>query len=180
MPPARSRPPTARFCPYCGTPLAPMDDHGTVRPTCPRCGFIAYQNPAPAVGVILERKGDVVLVRRRYEPQVGYWGLPAGFMEYGESPEQTAQREALEETGLKIEVERLHGAYRAGLGAPRVVLLVYRARIVGGRLRPGDDADQVDWFGLTELPELAFRSHQRALREYHRAFRRGEGIAPRR
>ena len=181
MSPARIRPPKARFCPHCGTPLVPLDDHGTERPTCVQCGFIAYQNPAPAVGVILEKKGEVVLVRRRYEPQVGFWGLPAGFMEYGEAPEETAAREALEETGLRIEVERLHGAYRGGgPGGPRILLLVYRAYIAGGRLRPGDDADEVGWFGLTAMPDLAFHSHHRALREYHRALRRGEGIPPRR
>ena len=102
MAPARKRPPAARFCPHCGTPLVPRDDHGVVRPTCPACSFIAYQNPAPAVGAILEKKGSIVLVRRRYEPQVGRWGLPAGFMEYGEGPEETAIRETLEETGLRI------------------------------------------------------------------------------
>jgi 8-oxo-dGTP diphosphatase len=179
MPSARSKPPVARFCPHCGTALVPRDDHGVVRPTCPACGFIAYQNPAPAVGVILEKKGSIVLVRRRYEPQVGLWGLPAGFMEYGEAPEETAQRETLEETGLRIEIDRLHGAYRGGgPGGPRVVLLIYRARIAGGRLRPGDDADEVGWFALGKLPDLAFRSHARALREYHRDLRRGAGIAP--
>ena len=87
--PARKKPPLARFCPHCGTALVPRDDHGTVRPTCPACAFIAYSNPAPAAGVILERKDSIVLVKRRFEPQVGLWGLPAGFMEYGEAPEET-------------------------------------------------------------------------------------------
>ena len=169
MAPARKRPPAARFCPHCGTPLVPRDDHGVERPTCPACGFIAYQNPAPAVGAILEKKGSIVLVRRRYEPQVGYWGLPAGFMEYGEGPEETAIRETFEETGLRIGIDRLHGAYRGGgPGGPRVVLLIYRAHILGGRLRPGDDADEVGWFALDGLPDLAFRSHHAALREYRK------------
>ena len=169
-----------RFCPYCATPLAPADDHGTLRPTCPACGHISYQNPAPAVGVILERKGSIVLVKRRYEPQAGLWGLPAGFMESGESPEETAIREALEETGLRIDIDRLHGAYRgagSGTGA-RVVLLVYRARIAGGRLRAGDDAEEVGWFDLLAMPTLAFRSHKQALREYHRDL--GRATNPRR
>jgi ADP-ribose pyrophosphatase YjhB (NUDIX family) len=100
-------------------------------------------------------------------------------MEYGESPEETAQRETFEETGLRVDIDRLHGAYRGGgPGGARVVLLIYRARIVGGRLRPGDDAEEVGWFPLTEMPTLAFLSHRQALREYHRDLRRGDGITP--
>ena len=115
MPPSR-RP--ARFCPYCATRLVPADDHGTLRPTCPACGHIAYRNPAPAVGVIVERRDQIVLVRRKFEPMVGGWSLPAGFMEYGEAPHETALRETLEETGLRIELASLHGAYRAGPKQP--------------------------------------------------------------
>lgn len=165
----------ARFCPYCSTELALADDHGTRRPTCPDCRFVAYQNPAPAVGVILERTGGVVLVRRKFDPRAGYWGLPAGFMEYPEAPEETAIREAREETGLAIEIDALHGAYKGGDDPrTRVILLVYRARIAGGRMRAGDDASAVEVFSLDDLPELAFRSHRRALREY-RSFLRAVG-----
>jgi 8-oxo-dGTP diphosphatase len=176
MPTFRAAPPH-RFCPYCATPLVPADDHGTLRPTCPECGHISYQNPAPAVGVILEQDGRVVLVKRRYEPRAGLWGLPAGFMEAGEAPEETALREALEETGLEIAIDRLHGAYQgagSGTGA-RVVLLVYRARITGGSLFAGDDAEEVDWFDFVALPDLAFESHKQALTEYHRELKR---VAP--
>jgi 8-oxo-dGTP diphosphatase len=170
MPPPR-RP--TRFCPYCATRLAPADDHGTVRPTCPACGYVAYRNPAPAVGVILERREQIVLVRRKFEPMSGLWSLPAGFMEYGEAPEDTARRETLEETGLRIELAGLQGAYRAGsdTGVP-VLLLVYRGQVVGGRLRAGDDAAEAGWFAADERPELAFRSHRRALREFDRDRRR--------
>ncbi len=165
----------ARFCPYCATALSPADDHGVLRPTCPACGFIAYQNPTPAVGVILERRGEIILVRRRYQPRAGLWSLPAGFMEYGESPEETAIRETLEETGLRIELDRLQGAYKGSSeGGNRVILLVYRARILGGRARPGDDADDLGWFEIRRAPELAFRSHRRALREYWQERRREE------
>jgi 8-oxo-dGTP diphosphatase len=173
MPPPR-RP--ARFCPHCATRLARADDHGTPRPTCPACGFIAYRNPAPAVGVIVERKDRILLVRRKFEPMAGGWSLPAGFMEYGEAPEETARREALEETGLRIELTALHGAYRAGLdtGVP-VLLVVYTGQVVGGRLRPGDDADLAAWYAADERPELAFRSHRQALRDFDRERRARRG-----
>jgi 8-oxo-dGTP diphosphatase len=159
----------ARFCPYCAARLTPADDHGILRPTCSACGFIAYQNPAPAVGVILEREGQIVLVERRFEPKAGLWSLPAGFMEYAEAPEETAIRETREETGLAIEIERLHGAYRGGDDPrTRVILLVYVARITGGNMQAGDDAAQVALFPVDKLPELAFRAHEQALRDYAR------------
>lgn len=170
MPPPR-RP--ARYCPHCAQRLLPADDHGTVRPTCLTCGYIAYRNPAPAVGVIVERADRILLVRRKFEPMAGGWSLPAGFMEYGEAPEETARRETREETGLVIELTALHGAYRAGLdtGVP-VLLVVYRGQVIGGRLKPGDDAMEAGWYGTAERPELAFRSHRRALREYDRERRK--------
>jgi len=169
MPPPR-RP--ARFCPLCATRLVSADDHGTMRPTCPACGFIAYRNPAPAVGVIVERDEKILLVRRKHEPMAGGWSLPAGFMEYGEAPEETARRETREETGLDVELTALFGAYRAGMdtGVP-VLLVVYRAKVVGGRLEAGDDAEEAAWFARNERPELAFRSHRRALREFDRGQR---------
>jgi ADP-ribose pyrophosphatase YjhB (NUDIX family) len=137
------------------------DDHGRRRPTCPACGFVAYQNPSPAVGVVLPSGGGVLLVRRKFEPYAGQWSLPAGFME---------RRETLEETGLRVRLERLLGAYR-GEDDPRVfvVLLVYVGKILSGRARPGDDASEIGVFPLRRPPaNLAFRSHRSALRDYRR------------
>ena len=163
-----SFPTPARFCPYCATPLEPRDDHGVLRPTCPACGYVAYQNPSPAVGVVLPHEGGVLLVRRKFEPYAGMWSLPAGFMEYGEGPEETARRETFEETGFEVALEHLLGAYR-GTDDPRVrvVLLVYLARVVGGEGRAGDDAAELRIFSLRDLPhDLAFRSHRNALEDY--------------
>ncbi len=165
------RPP--RFCPYCATRLVRRDDHGVRRPMCPGCGFVAYQNPSPAVGVVLPTAGGLLFVRRKFEPYAGKWSLPAGFMEYGEAPEETARRETLEETGLRVRIERLLGAYR-GADDPRVrvVLLVYVASLIGGRPRPGDDAAELRVFPLSRPPaDLAFRAHRAALRDYRRLLR---------
>ena len=143
------------------------DDHGVPRPTCPACGFIAYRNPSPAVAAVVPYQDGIVLVRRRYEPYAGSWSLPSGFMEWGEDPAGTARRETLEETGLEVEIVDLIGAY-AGRDDPRtrVVLLVYRARVLGGRMRAGDDADDIAAFPRNALPEnLAFRAHRLALRD---------------
>jgi 8-oxo-dGTP diphosphatase len=157
----------------CGTALRAIREHGVSRMACPRCGFIAYRNPVPACGVIVERGGRVLLAKRAHEPRLGTWGIPAGFMEYGEHPETTAVREALEETGLRVRLTGLFGVY-AGKDDPRTraVLILYHARITGGRLRAGDDASEVEFFPLDRLPRpLAFRAHREALRDLRRVKR---------
>jgi len=157
--------PPARFCARCGARLVSRDDHGRRRPTCPGCGHIAYRNPVPAAGVILPGPGGVLLVQRRFDPAAGAWCLPAGFMEYGESPERCALRELFEETGLRARLTGLFGVY-AGFDDPRVraVLILYTAERVGGRLRAGDDALTTRYFALGRLPRrMAFAAHRRAL-----------------
>src|SRR3989442_7480795 len=115
-----------RFCPLCGSRLVRRDEHGIRRPTCPRCGFIYYRNPVPAAGVILHVESTVLLVKRRFAPRAGAWCLPAGFMEYGETPRRCAVRELREETGLR---GRLGTPFRAHarVDDPRVsaILILY-------------------------------------------------------
>jgi ADP-ribose pyrophosphatase YjhB (NUDIX family) len=157
-----------RFCPYCATPLALADEHGTPRPTCPACGYIYYRNPVPAAGVLLEWRGSMLLVRRRFDPRAGAWCLPAGFMEFGETPEACALRELHEETGVRGRLTGLFGVY-TGTDDPRTraILILFRAEREGGRLKPGDDAIEAGYFTREEIPEpIAFRSHRQALGEY--------------
>ena len=157
-------------CLLCGTPLEMRDDRGHPRPTCPECGWIYYRNPVPAAGVLLLEPRGVLLVTRQFAPRAGYWCLPAGFMEYGETPEHCAVRETREETGLEVKLGPLFAVY-AGFDDPRVraVLILYTAERTGGRLRAGDDAIEVKYFPLARLPRtLAFAAHRRALDELRR------------
>jgi ADP-ribose pyrophosphatase YjhB (NUDIX family) len=122
----------------------------------------------PAAGVLLAGRHGVLMVRRRYDPAAGAWCLPAGFMEYGETPQRCAVRELYEETGVRARVTGLFGVY-AGFDDPRVrsVLILYTAERRGGRLAAGDDAVEVGWFALARLPRrIAFASHRRALAEF--------------
>jgi ADP-ribose pyrophosphatase YjhB (NUDIX family) len=146
------------------------DDHGHMRPTCPRCGHIDYRNPVPAAGVILPGPRGVLLVKRKYDPRAGEWCLPAGFMEYGETPEHCAVRELHEETGLRARLTGLFGVY-AGFDDPRVraVLILYTAERTGGRLRAGDDAIEAGYKPLARLPRrIAFAAHRHALEDFRR------------
>jgi ADP-ribose pyrophosphatase YjhB (NUDIX family) len=157
-----------RFCLRCAARLVHQDDHGSPRPTCPACGYIHYRNPVPAAGVLLEWRRGILLVKRKYHPRAGAWCLPAGFMEYGETPERCALRELREETGIEGGLDGLFGVY-SGQDDPRAraVLILYLAERTGGRLQPGDDAIEARFFPTSRLPRaIAFESHRRALARY--------------
>ena len=156
-----------KFCPKCGKNLVNkfIKQEQTERLVCENCDFIFYINPVPAVAVILMNDRKILLVKRKYDPRKGTWSLPAGFMEFGETTKQTAVREVKEETNLKIEVKDLFGVF-PGFDDPRVhvVLIVYRGEIINGHLKAGDDASEVTFFPLNDLPEdIAFRAHRKIL-----------------
>jgi ADP-ribose pyrophosphatase YjhB (NUDIX family) len=152
-------------CPRCGGRLEVKTREGRDRHVCGECDYVFYQNPAPAVGVIVIKDGGVLLVQRRFEPRRGGWTLPAGFVEYEEHIEDCAVRELKEETNLDVELTGLFGAYSA-MDDPRVrvVLLLYTGEWVGGELEAGDDASDARFFAIDELPEpIAFKAHVEAL-----------------
>lgn len=135
-----------------------------MRAACPDCGFIHFTDPKVAVGVLVEKDGKVLLVRRINEPQRGKWSFPAGFMDAFENLEDAARRECLEETGFEVkllDVVKVVGGREHPNGAD--IVIVYRAEVMGGELRPGDDADQAAFFPLDDLPPLAFRATRAAL-----------------
>lgn len=122
---------------------------------CTACGQVAYLDPKLAVAVLIARDGELLLGRRgagTREP--GKWSFPAGFVERGERVEAAAAREALEETGLTVEIGSLVGLFSSE-GEP-VVLAVYAARHFSGDPVAGDDLTELGWFPISALPELAF------------------------
>jgi len=162
-----------RFCPRCGGSLVYKEVGDKGRLVCSACGFVFYQNPIPAVGMIIPQGRRIVLVRRAEPPFRGHWCLPAGCMELDETPQECAVREAKEETALDIRVKELFGVY-AGQDDPRarVVLIIYLTEIVGGELRAGDDASEAGLFGPDQLPQkIAFATHRRAIAEYFQGAR---------
>lgn len=135
--------------------------------TCPSCGSEVkrYLNPFPTVDVIIELKGGIVLIERRNEP-FG-WALPGGFVDYGESLESAAVREAREETSLEISDLRLLGCYSDPARDARMhtISTVY---IAAGRgiPRAADDALNLAVFRLDSLPERLCFDHGRILADY--------------
>jgi 8-oxo-dGTP diphosphatase len=164
---ASSRSSLPRFCIRCGGRLVRRRIDKRMRSACPRCGYVAWGNPKPAVGVLVERGGKVLLVRRERAPYKGYWDIPGGFAEAGEAPDKAAAREVREESGLRVKIDRLVGAYhdtyREETGTDHTFNVYYAAHPVGGRETPGDDATELCWFDVDALPKrLAFPGHTRA------------------
>ena len=159
-----------RYCPLCAVAMTSREDGMRRRLGCPACGYIYYHNPVPAAGGVVMRDGKVCLVRRSIRPRRGDWTLPAGFVEYDESPCTCAEREIAEETGLRIKTESVLGVYD-GFDDPRhhAILIIYRTRETEQRpLIAGDDADRAEFFAVNDIPEnIAFRAHRRALRDLY-------------
>lgn len=150
-----------RYCPRCAAPLAEGEKFGRLRRHCRYCGFIHFREPKVAVAALVSRDSRILLVRRAAPPRVGFWALPAGYMDADELPEEALIREVEEETGVTVRVMGLRGvAPLAGWAARRGILLLYRAEATGGSLAPADDVSDARWFGRDDVPweELAFES----------------------
>ena len=157
-----------KFCPRCTTQLNLENRFGSLRPVCPKCGWIHFVDPKVAAAVLVIRDGSVLLVRRVNEPFRGLWTLPAGFVNGGEDPAEAAERECLEETGLNVRVKRVYDIV-SGREHPRGAdfVIVYQADILGGEMQADDDADAVEWFGKNNLPPLAFLATQKVLQSFY-------------
>jgi ADP-ribose pyrophosphatase YjhB (NUDIX family) len=136
------------------------------RMVCADCGYVAYDNPKVVVGSVVVADGRVLMCRRAIEPRKGFWTLPAGFMELGETLEEGAAREALEEAEAAITIEGILGVFSvARIGQ---VQIIFRARFSGGgppAFGVGPESLDVRLFGPDEIPwdEIAFPTVRWAL-----------------
>jgi len=153
-----------KFCPRCAAAVEHKDLFGQVRPFCPQCKYIHFQDPKVAAAVLVEEDSRVLLVQRANEPFRGLWTLPAGFVNGGEDPAEAAARECLEETGLTVRIKSVLDVI-AGKEHERGAdfIIVYLAEVTGGVMAPADDADAVEWFKRNELPPLAFNATKKVL-----------------
>jgi ADP-ribose pyrophosphatase YjhB (NUDIX family) len=134
---------------------------------CPHCGkpVERYRNPFPTVDIIIEIDDRIILIRRK-NPPYG-WALPGGFVDYGESLEQAAIREAKEETSLDVQLTSLLGAYSEPNRDPRqhTISTVFRAK-AQGIPKAGDDAKDIGLFSKDNLPENLAFDHSLILKDY--------------
>lgn len=162
-PPAHYR--NAKWCPVCRGKLRPAQICGRIRLACTRrgCRYVHWDSPKPVVVCVVEINGKIVLVRRAIEPATGWWCIPGGYIEAGETAEDAAAREGLEETGLIVKIVGLIGAY-APCHDVNEIILVYKAVVVGGSIKPGDEESEVGVFSQSELPsDIAFDQHRKII-----------------
>jgi ADP-ribose pyrophosphatase YjhB (NUDIX family) len=151
------------FCPYCGKSLGKKTVGDRLRPACSECQYVHFSNPIPGVALIIEHEGKVVLIRRGSRVHTGRWAFPSGYIEADETAEEAARREALEETGVQVELLNLFGVYSFPEGPPvSGIVIFYRARVASGQLRAGDDANEIRLFAPHKIPRLGFRTHREA------------------
>ena len=153
----------ARFCPRCGS-AAEVDYPRSI--ACPSCGYQAYFNPKPvACAIPRDDRGNVILLRRGFDPGAGLWTFPGGFVDLGESVEEAARREVHEELEIDVELGAVLNVYSRP--EDRVVLIVFTA-MTTGTPKTTHEATEVNAYRPEALPwdELAFWSTERALQEF--------------
>ncbi len=147
------------YCSHCGSSKLhqkqPTEDTHK-RIVCDQCARVHYHNPTIICGCIIEQGDKVALCLRAIEPQKNTWTIPAGYLEFGESTEAAAQREALEETGMEVEIRELYSVFN--VLHMHQVYIIYRAQFVQKNQEMGHESLAVKWFTEQTLPaeQLAY------------------------
>ena len=164
---------TTMFCIKCGskTNNVRLNGESIFRDVCSSCNYIHYVNPKIIVGALPFKNNRILLCKRDIHPGFGKWTLPSGFMEMGESLEQGAKREALEEANLEISIKMLYGTY----SIPEIgqVLFIYIAKILNEDFKAADETSEVRLFDIDTIPwdQIAFPSVQYFLNKYVEDFK---------
>ncbi len=158
---------TMNYCAECGhavTLQIPKGDNRT-RSVCEACGIVHYVNPKIVVGCVPEKDGRILLCKRAIEPRSGYWTVPAGFMELGESTAQGAARETLEEACAEVEIGHLFASVDV-VDAGQLHLF-FTARLLGD-YAAGAESLEVAMYAEEDIPwdDIAFHSGRYALKKY--------------
>lgn len=165
-----------KYCCHCSATVEFIVPEGDSLPryVCTQCNVIHYQNPKMVVGCIPEWEDKILLCRRAIEPRLGWWTLPAGFMENNETLAQAAARETLEEANARVEIGDLYTVY----SLPHIsqVYFLFRARLLDLDFKPGIESLDVKLMAEHEMPweEMAFRVIHDPLKQYFKERREGK------
>ena len=164
-----------KYCTACGaltTERIPVDDDHK-RAVCTDCGQIHYSNPKMVVGCIPEYRGKLLLARRNIEPRKGFWTLPAGFLENGESVQQGALRETLEETQAEAKIIEPYRLFN--IVFVDQIYFMFRARMNSNTFGPTGESIEVRLFDEDEIPwdDIAFEVIRQTLKHYFEDKKRG-------
>ncbi|MFQ5563131.1 MAG: NUDIX domain-containing protein [Parvularculaceae bacterium] len=144
--------------------IPPEDDRE--RSVCVHCGFVDYRNPKIVIGSVAVWKNRILLCKRAIEPRKGFWTLPAGYLELGESVEEGARREAWEEARARLAIDRVLAVY----SVPRIsqVQIMFRAALLDPGVEPGLESKEVMLAAWEDIPwpDIAFPTVGWALRQY--------------
>ncbi|GGY34993.1 ADP-ribose pyrophosphatase [Bacterioplanes sanyensis] len=157
-----------KYCSHCAATVSTRIPQGDNRErfVCDQCDTIFYHNPRIVAGTIPVWEDKVLLCRRAIEPRRGFWTLPAGFMENGESTEQAAQRETMEEACAEVKLGQLFSM----ITVPHIdqVHIFFTAELVDGRFAAGAESLEVALFAEQDIPwhELAFPTVKQTLQRF--------------
>lgn len=157
-----------KYCSRCAGHLSLKIPPGDtlVRHICDQCGTVFYQNPRVVVGTLPRWKDKVLMCRRSIEPRSGFWTLPSGYLEKGETVEVGAMRETEEEAGARVRLERLFVVY--SLPHVNQVYLIFLADLEDLEFEAGEESLEVELFSREEIPwnEIAFPAIEFSLQRY--------------
>jgi ADP-ribose pyrophosphatase YjhB (NUDIX family) len=154
-----------KYCPKCKAELDLKSNFAA----CSECDFLYYQNPAPCTVLLFHKDNQVLLAKRAIEPRKGYWDVPGGFIEIGETAETSALREAKEETNLDVKIITYLGSLPDIYGETLLptLIFIYHVEAINSdyrHLKAQDDVAELKWFELNDLPDqFAFENVKPAI-----------------
>ena len=159
------------YCPQCGNEFSKMEENLLV---CRKCNLHYYVNPKACNAVVLENdKKEILFVKRKYEPQKGFWDLPGGFVDVNETLEASVHREMLEELTLDLETFHYIGSMAdtyefKGIHYHTVCALFLGKIPDNATITPSDDAEECVFFPISDIPfdKIAFEGIKAALKQY--------------
>ena len=170
---------TTHYCYQCGNIVEiRLVDHRE-REICPQCGWVYYLQLKVGAAVLIEHDNKLLLLQRAYEPWIGSWMIPAGYVEADEDPKDAAKREVLEETGLDVELGDLVKTYYFA-DDPRGngVAFVYKATKISGEININNEATNAKYFAFDEIPSyLTKGGHDKIIVEWCMQAQRNEVVS---